>query len=78
MLVLAQHKAVATDAVLTRVRDSTKVSKKMKGAEQRDAMFGRLFGYLAILRSGRLSSAKVSACCPAASIRVTCAVGRAS
>jgi hypothetical protein len=27
----------------------------MRGAEERDLMFGRLFGYLALIRSGKLS-----------------------
>ena len=57
--VLSQHKRVSTESVLEKLLEATKVSKKMKGQEQRDGMFGRLFGYLAIVRAGRVDSAKV-------------------
>ena len=32
----------------------------MRGAEERDLMFGRLFGYLALIRSGKLSGDNAS------------------
>ena len=32
----------------------------MRGAEERDLMFGRLFGYLALIRSGRCCSIEIA------------------
>ena len=42
--------------LLSLLEDITTVSNSQKGMEQRELMFGRLFGYLAFQRSKRLSS----------------------
>ena len=47
---------IRTDAVVEKLQEAMTVSNKLKGQEKRDAILGRLFGYLAIIRSGRLSS----------------------
>lgn len=35
--------------------EHTKVTGSMKGAEERDMLFGKLFGYISIIRSGKLN-----------------------
>lgn len=42
--------------VLLLLTDTTKVTGSVKGADERDLLFGRLFGYFAIIRSGRLAA----------------------
>ena len=59
--VLGAYKRVRSERLLERLVDATRVSKKMKGQEQRDGMFGRVFGYIALLKAGRLDSHKVTA-----------------
>ncbi|RHY84227.1 hypothetical protein DYB35_002774, partial [Aphanomyces astaci] len=49
--------AVPVESVLDLLKSTMDVSASMKGMEQRDHMFGRLFGLLAIHSSGRLSGA---------------------
>lgn len=45
--------------VLTMLDDHTKVTGSMKGQEERDMLFGQLFGYLAVLRSNRVNNTTV-------------------
>ncbi|DAZ97205.1 TPA: hypothetical protein N0F65_003836 [Lagenidium giganteum] len=45
---------VALEQVMTLLNEAMEVRASMKGMEQREHMFGRLFGLLAIHRSGRL------------------------
>ncbi|RHY26365.1 hypothetical protein DYB32_007696 [Aphanomyces invadans] len=47
--------AVSVESVLDLLQSTMDVSASMKGMEQRDHMFGRLFGLLAIHASGRLA-----------------------
>lgn len=42
---------------ITQIEELTKVKGSMKPIEQRDLVFGKLFAYLAMIRSGRLASA---------------------
>jgi DNA polymerase phi len=45
--------------VLTMLDEHTKVTGSMKGQEERDMLFGQLFGYLAVLRSNRVNDTKM-------------------
>ncbi|KAJ0407114.1 hypothetical protein ATCC90586_005678 [Pythium insidiosum] len=47
---------VSLGETLAVLRDAMEVSPNMKGMEQREHMFGRLFGLLALHRSGRLAA----------------------
>lgn len=40
--------------IMNTIDETTKITGSFKGAEERDLIFGRLFGYIAIVRSGRL------------------------
>jgi len=53
--------AVPTATVLALIDEHTKVTGSLKGAEERDFMFGKLFGYLALARSGRLDGVPLAA-----------------
>ena len=46
--------AVPTATVIALIDEHTRVTGSLKGAEERDFMFGKLFGYLALARAGRL------------------------
>ena len=48
--------SISVAEALTTIDECTQVSGSMKGAEERDMLFGKLFGYIAIIRSGRLSN----------------------
>jgi DNA polymerase phi len=52
---------VPSSEILRLIDESTQVTGAMKGSEERDALFGRLFGYVALIRAGRLSSDKTIA-----------------
>ncbi len=41
---------------------SLKITGSMKGADERDLIFGKLFGYLSVIRSGRISGNKSTVC----------------
>ncbi len=56
---LVSMPSIGTEDVLTKLRETGGMSAKLKGQEQRDALLGRLFGYLAVIRSGRLASSQV-------------------
>ena len=45
--------------VLVILDEHTKVTGSMKGQEERDMLFGQLFGYLAVLRSNRVNDTKI-------------------
>lgn len=53
--------AITTTAVYKLIQDTTRTAGSMKGHEERDAYFGRIFGFLALHRAGRLSVTSVSA-----------------
>ncbi|TYZ63130.1 hypothetical protein PybrP1_008213, partial [[Pythium] brassicae (nom. inval.)] len=53
---LAAFSTVALRDVQALLRDAMEVHSSMKGMEQREHMFGRLFGLLALQRSGRLGA----------------------
>ena len=46
--------SVTVIEVIDLIEDSTKITGSAKGVDERDLMFGRLFGFLALVRSGRL------------------------
>jgi DNA polymerase phi len=46
--------SINTGTTLSLIDDNTKITGSMKGAEERDLMFGKLFGYLSLIRSGKL------------------------
>jgi DNA polymerase phi len=52
---------VPSSEILRLIDESTQVTGAMKGSEERDALFGRLFGYVALIRAGRLTSDKMIA-----------------
>jgi DNA polymerase phi len=43
-------------STLTLIDENTKITGSLKGAEERDFMFGKLFGYLSLIRSGKLEN----------------------
>ncbi|KAE9331419.1 hypothetical protein PF008_g15440 [Phytophthora fragariae] len=55
-LLSAFPKQLALQSTLELLRDAMEVHSSMKPMEQREHMFGRLFGLLALHRSGRLSA----------------------
>jgi DNA polymerase phi len=59
---LATMPKIGSEDVLAKLRETGSLSAKLKGQEQRDALLGRLFGYLAIMRSGRFASSQVKSC----------------
>jgi len=52
--VLAQHGELSLAAVLELMGNELKITGGMKGQEERDAHFGRVFGCMALVRSGRM------------------------
>ena len=46
---------LSTKTVVEAIESKTAVTGVVRGDEERDRRFGRIFGYLAVLRSGRLS-----------------------
>lgn len=48
--------AVSIREVLDLIDENTKISNGTKRADERDMVFGRLFGFLALIRSGRLDN----------------------
>lgn len=40
--------------ILVLIEEHTKITGSLKGGEERDMLFGKLFGYLAVIRSGRI------------------------
>jgi len=57
---LREVPAVTTTEVYKAIAESTRTSGGMKGHEERDAYFGRIFGFLCLHRAGRLSVTNVS------------------
>ncbi len=51
---------VTTTEVYKAIAETTRTSGSMKGYEERDAYFGRIFGFLCLHRAGRLSVTNVS------------------
>eukprot|EP01041_Mallomonas_annulata_P007333 gene7333-14962_t len=52
--VLRTFEQIDLIAVMGDIDEATKVSGSMKGSEERELIFGKLFGYLSIIRSNRL------------------------
>ena len=46
--------------VMTLLEDTTKITGGMKRAEERDILFGRLFGYLTLVNAGRVNASNAS------------------
>ncbi len=61
--VLVAVPKVRTDAVVSKLQEAVALSAKLKGQEKRDAILGRLFGYLAVIRAGRFSAPQVQIIC---------------
>jgi DNA polymerase phi len=57
---LREVPAVTTTDVYKTISDTTRTAGSMKGHEERDAYFGRIFGFLCLHRAGRLSVTNVS------------------
>ena len=51
---LRQFPLIKSTTVISKLREETEIVSRMKGDEERDALLGRLFGYLALQRAGRL------------------------
>ena len=49
---------VSTMAILAAVEEKTSLGSGVRGDEERDRRFGRIFGYMAVVRSGRLDPTK--------------------
>ena len=47
---------VNIDAVIDLIEDANKITGSTKRSEERDLLFGKLFGYLSIIRSDRLKN----------------------
>ncbi len=45
---------VGISEVLELIRESTRVTGSIKGQDERDLLFGKLFGYMSIVRSGKI------------------------
>ena len=55
--VLRTFSHLRTDEVLDLIESKTEVVSSMRGDEERERRFGRLFGYMAVLRAERLRDA---------------------
>lgn len=53
---LKQMESIEIDWIFTLINESTVVSSTMKGMEQREQVFAKLFGYMAVVQSGRLNN----------------------
>ena len=51
---LVTVRAIEVTNTLQLIDEHTQISGSLKGAEERDFLFGKLFGYLSLIRSGRL------------------------
>ena len=58
---LVSSGAVPLEVVMPMIENSTQLRGKMKGSEERDLIFGRLFAYLAVARSGALADSPSAA-----------------
>ena len=60
---LVTVRAIEVTSTLQLIDEHTKISGSLKGAEERDFLFGKLFGYLSLIRSGRLSDDVIQTGC---------------
>ena len=60
---LVTVRAIEVTSTLQLIDEHTKISGSLKGAEERDFLFGKLFGYLSLIRSGRLSEDVIQTGC---------------
>ncbi len=51
---LAKMPRFTVKQIVDMIEDQTKLASATKGSEERDLMFGKLFGYMSLVRSGRL------------------------
>lgn len=58
---LCTHDAVTPTRVLELMKAAMKTSSSMKGNEEREIFFGRVFGCMALIRSGRLTADEAEA-----------------
>eukprot|EP00299_Pterocystis_sp_00344_P015649 c7826_g1_i1.p1 GENE.c7826_g1_i1~~c7826_g1_i1.p1 ORF type:complete len:1219 (-),score=310.28 c7826_g1_i1:21-3677(-) len=54
---LKEFPFISADDVLSQVKESTTITKSIHGQEERDMLFGRLFGLSALFKAGRLRDA---------------------
>lgn len=65
-----KHNVLSVPKIIDSIEDETRITGSLKGAEERDNIFGRMFGLLALLKSGFLTHSMYVDCVPNKEIKV--------